>query len=397
MADTLQQIPIEKIGPSPFNPRKAFPEAELAELADSIRVQGVIEPLLVREVSTNGPGSSSKTTPYFEIVAGERRYRAALAAGLKSLPAIVRELTDVAARELQIIENLQRADIGPLEEAAAYQDLLKAAGDAKQPLTVKKLAARAGKSERYVYARIELLALDGPAQKALVEGKISAGHAQELVPLNRARQLEMLKDLLSPYNQPMSVQDLREEIKYRYAPKPGRRRRPSSRKKSRPNAPPKPSAAPPRMRAGRPTRRNTDRDRKVNELAAERVSAALWPKLKLLPAAKLIPLLIELLIEDSIGDTWRMRQAAKIAGKGAPRLPFAALVAFQTRFDFYGKPHPAALALAKHCGIDPAAIRKAAAAELAPPAKASPTSAKARKPRTPKQTARRKKRAKAKK
>lgn len=396
MADTLQQIPIEKIGPSPFNPRKAFPKAELAELADSIRAQGVIEPLLVREVSTNGPGSSSKTTPYFEIVAGERRYRAALAAGLKSLPAIVRELTDVAARELQIIENLQRADIGPLEEAAAYQDLLKAAGDAKQPLTVKELAARAGKSERYVYARIELLKLDPEVQEALTAGKISAGHAQELVPLNPARQLEMLEQLADAqqYSGAMSVQDLRDAIRQEYGPKP---EPPKLSKKERAER-----AAEAKRRAARDARwkadeAKRDRDRKVNELAAERVYAALWPKLKLLPAAKLIPLLIELLIEDSIGDTWRMRQMAKIAGKGAPRLPFAALVAFQTRFDFYGKPHPAALALAKHCGIDPAAIRKAAAAELAPPAKASPTSAKAREPRTPKQTARRKKRAKAKK
>ena len=392
MPDTLQQIPIEKIGPSPFNPRKAFPKAELAELADSIRAQGVIEPLLVREVSTNGPGSSSKTTPYFEIVAGERRYRAALAAGLKSLPAIVRELTDVAARELQIIENLQRADIGPLEEAAAYQDLLKAAGDAKQPLTVKELAARAGKSERYVYARLELLKLDPEVQKALTAGKISAGHAQELVPLVWDRQAKMLEWLTS--GDPASVVDLREEIKYRYAPKPEPPKLSEKERAERAAEAKRRAAQDARWKAEEAKR---DRDRQVNEqvneLAAERVYAALWPKLKLLPAAKLIPMLIE----DSFGDTWRMRQMAKIAGKGAPRLPFAALMAFQARFHFYGKPHPAALALAKHCGIDPAAIRKAAAAELAPPAKASPTSAKARKPRTPKQTARRKKRAKAKK
>lgn len=364
MPDTLQQIPIEKLAPSPFNARKAFPKAQLDELADSIRAQGILEPLIVREIPANGLSR-------FEIVAGERRYRAAQLAELKTLPAIVRELTDVAARELQIIENLQRVDIGPLEEAAAYQDLLQAAGDAKQPLTVKELAARLGKSERAVYARLELRKLSAPVQKALAAGKIQASHAQELVPLNLAQQLETLGFMMAAFEPLDTVEGIRDFISDSYREKP---------------APPKLSAKEKAERAAEAKRRATEdarwkaqqakseHDRKTNGLALERVHAALWPKIKALPAAKLIPLLIE----SVIGDGWQARQAAKIAGKAAPRLPLAAFVAFQEGFNFYGKPNPVALALAKACGIDPARIRKTAAAELAPQpkAKASPTSAK---------------------
>jgi len=338
MAETLQQIPIEKLAPSPFNPRKAFAKAELAELADSIRAQGVIEPLLVREISTNGHW-------HFEIVAGERRWRAAQLAEIKMLPAIVRELTDVAARELQIIENLQRADIGPLEEAAAYQGLLKAAGDAKQPLTVKELAARLGKSERYVYSRLELLKTDPEVQQAVAKGTISAGHAQELVPLVWGRQVEMLEWLLS--GDPCSVAELREEIKYRYAPKPTAPQRAAEAKRR--------AASDARWKA---QQARDERKRKLDELAEDRVERAVWPKLKALPAAKLTEALVAAVLDDG----WRGRHARKIAGKNAPRLPFAAFVEFFGAFRYFGKPNWA-WALAKACGIDPAQVRRAVEAE----------------------------------
>ena len=121
-------------------------------------------------------------------MAGERRFRAAAIAELKALPCLVREVTDVQAREIQIIENLHRADIAPLEEASGFRALLKAGsrnGDQTPgKVDVSELAKRVGKSERYVYARLELLKLAAPAQKALAAGKITAGHAQELVPSN---------------------------------------------------------------------------------------------------------------------------------------------------------------------------------------------------------------------
>ena len=237
----LKQIPIGQLVESQYNPRNDFQKSGIEELTASVRVQGVIVPLLVR------PLHDADTTPEkYEVIAGARRYRAAKAAKLESVPAIVRELGDIEAREAQIVENLQRTDIAPLEEAQGFQNLFKARNGGLPPATysrsvigpdgkakivpdeaaakldVKGLAERVGKSERYVYARLELLKLSAPAQKALREEKITAGHAAELVPLSPELQKAMLAEIeqQARYGNSTSVMDLRDTIESRYSPQP---------------------------------------------------------------------------------------------------------------------------------------------------------------------------------
>jgi ParB/RepB/Spo0J family partition protein len=271
----LQQVSVSDLMPSPFNPRKDFDKETLAELVESIREQA----------PTNGASDR------YEIVAGERRYRAAKSAGLKAVPCIVRPMTDQEAREAQIIENLQRKDITALEEAQGFKAVL-ALG---VPLTkvlkdestraepkggVEHLAKAIGKSPRYVYARLKLLELADPVKKALEAGKIEASHAQELVPLKPDQQKEMLKrieDQKEYDDGGMSVTVLRDEIKYRYAEKPAppaisakekaRRVKELERQK-------KADAAWKRQQA------KTQAEQKRKKLVNARAIAALWPKLK---------------------------------------------------------------------------------------------------------------------
>src|SRR5579862_5263467 len=191
----LQQVKLSTLHESPFNPRQKFDG--LDELAESIRANGIIQPLIVRRVGDNGAG--------FEIIAGARRYRAAKLAKQDTVPVLVRDLNDTEARTEQILENLQRKDIAPLEEAAAYQALLESANKGKHDtnwtddmkLGVEGLAKRVGKSKRYVYARLELLKLSAPVQKALGAGKIEPSHAQELVPLKPEHQKQLLASIES--------------------------------------------------------------------------------------------------------------------------------------------------------------------------------------------------------
>ena len=154
--ETLQ-IGIEKIVPSKTNPRKNFDDAQMKELEGSIQEKGIISPILVRALGDK-----------FEIVAGERRFRAAKAIGLKEIPAIVRELTDSDAMELQVIENLQRADLHPLEEAGGYKGLMDRHG-----YSADDIAAKGGKSKAYIYTRLKLLALCAPAKKYFLEGVLT--------------------------------------------------------------------------------------------------------------------------------------------------------------------------------------------------------------------------------
>ncbi|MGH9462039.1 MAG: ParB/RepB/Spo0J family partition protein [Vicinamibacteria bacterium] len=163
----FKQIPIGDLKEAPYNPRTTFNEEALKELAESIRAKGVLSPLLVRPV--NG---------HWEIVGGSRRYRAARKAGLKDLPCQVRDLSDDEALEVAVIDNLQRTDVAPLEEARGYQELL------RRGHKIEDLAKRISKSVRYIYARIELQKLSAPVQKALDEGKITASHAQEIATLD---------------------------------------------------------------------------------------------------------------------------------------------------------------------------------------------------------------------
>lgn len=160
----LSELLIADIYPSPTNPRKHFDEAKLQELAASIAVQGVLEPILVRD----NPNGKAR----YEIAAGDRRHRAAKIAGLETMPCLVRELTDIDVLEIQTIENMQRDDLHPLEEADGYAQLMKRAG-----YDVATIAAKIGRSEKYVYDRVNLLQLTPAAKKVFLDGEIAAGHA----------------------------------------------------------------------------------------------------------------------------------------------------------------------------------------------------------------------------
>jgi ParB/RepB/Spo0J family partition protein len=163
---TLQLIALSKVTGSAGNPRKNFDETALAELAADIKLRGVLQPVLVRPVK--GPTLDVE----YELVFGERRFRAAKLAGLVDLPAMVRELTDVEVLETQLTENLKRADLHPLEEADGYQRLHDV-----HALKVEEIAERVGKSREYVYARMKLTALQGAGRKAFSEGRINASVA----------------------------------------------------------------------------------------------------------------------------------------------------------------------------------------------------------------------------
>lgn len=161
-----RRVPIEYVTPNPRNPRRHFAEADLADLAQSIREHGVVQPIVVR------PTSSGR----FEIIAGERRWRAAQLANLAQVPVIVREVDDRVALELAIIENVQRSDLNPLEEAAGYQSLID-----EHRYTQADLAQVIGKSRSHVANTLRLLRLPETVREMLASGSLSAGHARTLV------------------------------------------------------------------------------------------------------------------------------------------------------------------------------------------------------------------------
>ena len=163
-------IPIDALRPNPSQPRTTFEETSLQELATSIRANGVIQPVLVRSVSTHLPDQ-----PTYELVAGERRWRAAKIAGLTHIPAIVRELSNSQSFEIALIENLQRADLGPLERAAAYQHYLDAFGGTAEDLALKLCESRANVSN---YLR--LLKLRPEICYMLGAGELGMGHARAI-------------------------------------------------------------------------------------------------------------------------------------------------------------------------------------------------------------------------
>ena len=165
---SVSTLPLQKIEPNPLQPRRTFAQDELDALAESIRIHGVIQPLTVR-LLPNG---------YYQIIAGERRWRAARLAGLSPVPVVVIEADDRKAMELALIENLQRADLNPIEEAEGYQQLISQYG-----LTQEQAAERVGRSRPAVANALRLLSL-GPEILKLVEtGAISAGHARALLAL----------------------------------------------------------------------------------------------------------------------------------------------------------------------------------------------------------------------
>jgi ParB family chromosome partitioning protein len=169
-AETAAQrrVPIELIRPSAFQPRRRFAEAELDALAQSIREKGILQPLLVRPLRDEQAG--------FELVAGERRWRAAQRVGMHEVPVIVRAFADSEALEIALVENLQREDLSPLEEAEAYNRLMEEFGR-----TQVALAEAVGKSRSHVANTLRLLLLPLPVRRRLEEGELSAGHARALL------------------------------------------------------------------------------------------------------------------------------------------------------------------------------------------------------------------------
>ena len=168
-------LPISEVESNSAQPRKFFDEAALAELADSIRQHGIIQPLTVRRLSSG----------YYQIIAGERRWRAARLAGLSEVPVTVIEADDRKAAELAMIENLQREDLNPMEEAAGYRSLID-----QYHMTQEEAANRVGKSRSAVTNALRLLELAPAVQNQVEAGLLSAGHARALVPLSPAQQVQ---------------------------------------------------------------------------------------------------------------------------------------------------------------------------------------------------------------
>lgn len=202
-ADRL--IPIEFVGRNPRNPRRYFDESELQDLASSIRQHGIVQPVVVRTTADNR----------YEIIAGERRWRAAQLAGLTDIPVIVRDVDDRTALEIAIVENVQRSDLNPLEEAMGYELLI-----ADHGYTQNDLGEIIGKSRSHVANSLRLLKLPEPVRDMLASGTLSAGHARALIPTSDP--IALAKTVVA---KGMSVRDAerlaQNDIKAQTEPNPG--------------------------------------------------------------------------------------------------------------------------------------------------------------------------------
>jgi ParB family transcriptional regulator, chromosome partitioning protein len=181
-ARAQRRVPIEFLNPNPRNPRKNFSDAELDELAASVRERGVIQPIVVRPVR----GADNT----FEIIAGERRWRAAQRAGLRDVPIVSLDATDEEALQLAIIENVQRTDLDPLEEAAGYAQLASEFDHSQE-----EIAKIVGKSRSHVANTLRLLKLSDPVKALIHAGKLTAGHARLLV--GQPNALEIAEDIIA--------------------------------------------------------------------------------------------------------------------------------------------------------------------------------------------------------
>lgn len=189
-------LPLREIEPNRAQPRKQFDEGALAELADSITQHGVLQPLLVRPLMSGG----------YQIVAGERRWRAARMAGLTEVPVVVREMTDQQVMQLALIENLQREDLTALEEAEGYQTLME-----NYDLTQEEIAKIVGKSRPAVANALRLLHLPPSVRELVAQGKLSAGHARTLLPLESPQDMLEMAQLTVKHG--ISVRELEKMVK----------------------------------------------------------------------------------------------------------------------------------------------------------------------------------------
>jgi len=199
--ETVSQISISEIKANPYQPRKIFDEAALGELSESIKEHGILQPVVVRKAGKR-----------FELVVGERRFRAAKLAKLDEIPAIIKELTDQQMMELAILENLQREDLTPIEEAEAYQKLMEALN-----LTQEQLAFRLGKSRPHIANHVRLLALPKEVRQMISDKKLSMGHGRTLLGLRSKKIIpetadKVVKDSLNVRQLENLVQRLNEDV-----------------------------------------------------------------------------------------------------------------------------------------------------------------------------------------
>ncbi|MGE7765321.1 ParB/RepB/Spo0J family partition protein [Peribacillus butanolivorans] len=192
--EIVREIKLRELRPNPYQPRKSFRSEAIEELKQSIIEHGILQPIIAR-----------KSIKGYEIVAGERRYRAAKEAGLKTVPVVVRELNEQQMMELAILENLQREDLNPIEEAAAYQTLLE-----KLEITQEQLAIRLGKSRPHIANYVRLLSLPEKIRSYISEGEISMGHGRALLGLKKKELLQPVIDKI--LKEGMNVRKLEQYI-----------------------------------------------------------------------------------------------------------------------------------------------------------------------------------------
>lgn len=211
----IKDIDIRKIKPNPYQPRDRFAEESLTELANSIENKGVLQPVTVREVQYDN----------FELVTGERRWRAAKKAGLDTIPAIIRDFKDDEMMEVALIENLQREDLNPIEEAYAYQKMIE-----EFDITQKEVAERVSKSRSAIANILRLLNLPPSVQEIVSRETISMGHARALLPLDSKKQLDLANTIVE---KDLSVRETEELVK-KHLNKDKKGKKPKKKKKLEP-------------------------------------------------------------------------------------------------------------------------------------------------------------------
>lgn len=201
----IQDIELDKIVPNRYQPRREFSDDSIKELAETLDKDGLLQPIVVREDGED----------QYEIIAGERRYRAAKSLNWKTIPAIVNNMNDDQAASLALIENLQREDLNPIDEAKAYTNLMKL-----NDLTQTALAKDMGKSQSYVANKLRLLKLDDDVQKALVEGEITARHGRALLNLSDDDQERVLKEIEEKGLNVKQTEEIAKDVNAYFNPKP---------------------------------------------------------------------------------------------------------------------------------------------------------------------------------
>lgn len=201
----IQDIELDKIVPNRYQPRREFSDDSIKELAETLDKDGLLQPIVVREDGED----------HYEIIAGERRYRAAKRLNWETIPAIVNNMNDDQAASLALIENLQREDLNPIDEAKAYTNLMKL-----NDLTQTALAKDMGKSQSYVANKLRLLKLDDDVQKALIEGKITARHGRALLNLSDDDQERVLKEIEEKGLNVKQTEEIAKDVDAYFNPKP---------------------------------------------------------------------------------------------------------------------------------------------------------------------------------